>query len=43
MIASPLFFSFALDHAISKAKENQAGLKLNGTHQLLMSIYWEIT
>jgi hypothetical protein len=30
-----MVFSFALDSAISKVQENQVGLKLNGTHQLL--------
>jgi len=35
---SPLLFNLVLEYAIMRVQVNQDGLKLNGTHQLLLYV-----
>jgi hypothetical protein len=35
---SPLLFNLDLEYAIRKIQETQVGLKLNGTHQLWLTL-----
>jgi len=39
-VLPPLLFNFALLYAIRRFQVHQDGLKLNGTLQLMMLVYW---
>ena len=40
-VLPPLLSNFALQYAIRRVQVSQDGLKLNGTHRLVILIYWE--
>jgi hypothetical protein len=38
-VLSPFLYNYALEYAIRRVQVNQGGLKLNGTHQILVYAY----